>query len=66
MMQAVVTHPQLQGLRRLNLVTRDAHDLYAAFGFTAIVRPERHMEKLDPTVYRRAAATRSASDSASA
>ena len=53
--QATLAHPKLQGLRRVNLVTRDAHGLYARFGFTAVARPERYMEKLDPDVYRRSA-----------
>jgi len=53
--QATMDHPRLQGLRRFNLVTRDAHGLYARHGFTAIAHPERYMEKLDPDVYRRAA-----------
>jgi GNAT superfamily N-acetyltransferase len=44
-------HPKLQGLRRWNLVTKDAHDLYAPFGFTAIAHPERYMERLIPNVY---------------
>jgi GNAT superfamily N-acetyltransferase len=69
MMQATLSHPKLAGLRRFNLITRDAHPLYAPFGFQAVARPERHMEKLDPEVYRRAAAAaaaRNASDSASA
>lgn len=52
--KATLEHPRLQGLRRLNLVTRDAHGLYARHGFTAIAHPERYMEKLDPDVYRRA------------
>ncbi|MCX6934024.1 MAG: GNAT family N-acetyltransferase [Verrucomicrobia bacterium] len=38
-------HPRLQGLRRFHLVTRDAHGLYAQFGFTPIANPERHMER---------------------
>src|SRR5271169_4816169 len=32
-MQAIVEHPRLQGLRRWNLSTLDAHALYAQFGF---------------------------------
>lgn len=48
-------HPKLQGLRRWNLVTRDAHGLYAGFGFKSIAHPERYMERLDPDVYRRLA-----------
>lgn len=38
-------HPQLQNLRRFQLVTADAHGLYAQFGFTPIATPERHMER---------------------
>ena len=48
-------HPDLQGLRRFNLVTRDAHSLYAPLGFRPIAHPDRYMEKLDPDVYKRAA-----------
>lgn len=43
LMQAVMSHPELQGIRRWHLVTRDAHALYARFGFVAIDAPERHM-----------------------
>jgi len=56
-MKATLAHPKLQGLRRINLVTRDAHSLYTRFGFTPVVRPERYMEKLDPDLYRRLLAT---------
>ena len=52
-LQAMVDHPKLQGLRRMELVTRDAHGLYSAFGFTGLYHPERYMAKLDPEVYRR-------------
>lgn len=54
-MKATLAHPKLQDLRRINLVTRDAHGLYAQFGFTAVARPESYMEKRDPDVYRRSA-----------
>lgn len=53
MMQAVDAHPELQGLRRWSLVTKDAHGLYARFGFRPVDRPERHMERTDPDVYTR-------------
>lgn len=56
LMRCVWSHPDLQGLRRCGLVTRDAHALYASSGFTALAHPDRHMEKLDPDVYKRAAA----------
>ena len=39
---------RVRGLRRWHLVTRDAHALYAQFGFTAVDVPERHMMKLNP------------------
>lgn len=55
MVGALFDHPEVQGLRRLMLVTRDAHGLYADFGFTALAAPERHMEKTDPEIYQRAA-----------
>jgi predicted N-acetyltransferase YhbS len=45
LMKAIVEHPKLQGLRRWSLVTRDAHRLYAQFGFTPLDAPERHMMK---------------------
>ncbi|WP_329740933.1 GNAT family N-acetyltransferase [Dyella sp. A6] len=50
---AVMAHQQLQGLRRFNLATSDAHGLYARFGFTAPARPQNMMERLDPDVYTR-------------
>ena len=53
MMALAMDHPRLQGLRRWNLVTGDAHGLYRQFGFTSPVRPERYMERLDPEVYSR-------------
>jgi len=47
----VFEHPELQGLRRMLLFTRDAHTLYAKFGFTPLAHPERVMDLLDPDVY---------------
>lgn len=52
LMQAVIAHPQLQGLRRFTLATADAHGLYAQFGFTAVAKPQSYMERYDPDVYR--------------
>ena len=43
-MQAIMEHPSLRGLRRWSLVTRDAHELYRHFGFRELEKPERHME----------------------
>jgi GNAT superfamily N-acetyltransferase len=53
LMECIMRHPQLQGLRRWSLVTRDAHRLYAQFGFTTLQAPERYMEIVDPEVYTR-------------
>ena len=53
LMECVMAHPALQGLRRWSLVTRDAHDLYRRFGFASLAAPERYMEKVDSEVYRR-------------
>lgn len=52
LMEAVVAHPDLQGLRRMMLATRDAHGLYAQFGFAPLSAPDRLMEVLRPDVYR--------------
>ena len=52
LMECIVAHPQLQGLRRWTLATRDAHGLYAKFGFTPLQTPDRFMELHDPDVYK--------------
>ncbi|MEQ1758829.1 MAG: GNAT family N-acetyltransferase [Vicinamibacterales bacterium] len=52
MMEVVMAHPDLQGLRRFELSTRDAHRLYAKVGFGALLFPERHMEINRPGLYR--------------
>ena len=51
MMALAMSHPKLQGLRRWNLVTKDAHGLYEQFGFVAPARIERYMERLAPDIY---------------
>jgi len=43
LVRAVVAHPQLQGLRRILLATRDAHGLYKKFGFEPLSHPEYFM-----------------------
>jgi len=53
LMECVMAHPDLQGLRRFYLVTRDAHELYRPFGFTEIKSPERHMEIVRPGLYKK-------------
>jgi GNAT superfamily N-acetyltransferase len=51
LMRAVMAHPELRGLRRWILGTRDAHGLYRQFGFTEMQRPERWMEKAAQGLY---------------
>jgi GNAT superfamily N-acetyltransferase len=51
LMECIVQHPQLQGLRRWSLVTGDAHGLYTQFGFTPLAAPERWMEIHKADVY---------------
>lgn len=51
LMECVMQHPALQGLRRWILLTQDAHELYAKFGFTALKSAERYMELHRPEVY---------------
>lgn len=53
MMQEIDTHPDLQGLRRWMLGTRDAHGLYEQFGWTVITEEQRprFMQRHFPEVY---------------
>jgi len=51
LMREVINHPDLQGLRRLLLLTSDAHSLYAQFGFTEIGNAWRFMEVLRTDMY---------------
>jgi len=55
LVETVRAHPDLQGLRRFLLSTRDAHGLYRQFGFKELTYPARLMEVLDADVYARAA-----------
>ncbi len=41
----ILSHPDLQGIRRVMLATRDAHALYAGVGFSPLAAPERFMER---------------------
>ena len=51
LMEVVHAHPELQGLRRWVLLTRDAHALYRKTGYAALAKPERYMERWTPNVY---------------
>ncbi|MBD5771290.1 GNAT family N-acetyltransferase [Marinomonas colpomeniae] len=50
-MENIMAHPKLQGLRRMALATSDAHGLYEQFGFKALASPESFMELHQPAVY---------------
>jgi GNAT superfamily N-acetyltransferase len=58
MMRAVMTHPKLQTVRRFTLGTRDAHGLYAQFGFKPVAKPESQMEKRQPQPWQQPAAAK--------
>jgi N-acetylglutamate synthase-like GNAT family acetyltransferase len=53
LVECMKAHPDLQGLRRWSLVTRDAHALYRQVGFASLENPERWMQIHDPGVYSR-------------
>ena len=48
LIETVMSHPDLQGLRRWTLATRDAHGLYRQFGWDTMQNPEKWMEILCP------------------
>ena len=50
LMEVILSHPELQGFRRWVLATKDAHGLYRQFGFIELHRPERWMERPDPSM----------------
>ena len=52
LMRGIIEHEDLQGLRRLLLLTSDAHDLYRKFGFEELGNPSRFMEVLRQDIYR--------------
>ncbi len=47
----ILNHADLQGLRRFNLVTRDAHGLYEQFGFARLQTTNGYMEIINSTIY---------------
>ncbi|MEK7725186.1 MAG: GNAT family N-acetyltransferase [Acidobacteriota bacterium] len=51
LMEVMINHPRLQGLRRWVLATKDAHGLYSKFGFHGLKFPERWMELPAPNAY---------------
>ncbi|MBW8189690.1 GNAT family N-acetyltransferase [Neiella marina] len=53
LMHCVNQHPQLQGLRRFMLATRDAHGLYEQFGFSTVTDASTLMMRHQPNIYQR-------------
>ena len=51
LMEAILSHPDLQGLRRWILVTSDVHGLYEKYGFKKLKNPDSYMEVLNPGIY---------------
>lgn len=51
LMGTLVEQPDMQGLRRWLLATRDAHGLYEQYGFAPLVHPGRWMERTAPDAY---------------
>ena len=58
LVECVLAHPDLAGLRRFCLMTRDAQELYRRYGFRPLPDPARYMEIHSPDVYARAEAAR--------
>ncbi|TMI98211.1 MAG: GNAT family N-acetyltransferase [Bacteroidetes bacterium] len=52
LMEVIMSYPGLQGLRRMMLATRDAHELYKKFGFTPLNNVDRWMHIHNPDVYK--------------
>jgi len=52
MMESIMTHPELQGLRRTMLATSDMHSLYRKFGFEDVGESEILMEIVKPDIYK--------------
>lgn len=52
LMETIMSHPNLQGLRRWILLTGDAHGLYKQFGWTELADPTKWMELHNPSVYK--------------
>lgn len=51
LVETIMSHPELQGLRRWILLTSDAHELYRKFGWKDIADPSKWMEVHNKNVY---------------
>jgi len=54
LLEEIQAHEELQGLCRFLLATKDAHGLYAQFGFKELANPARMMERWNPNAYTQA------------
>lgn len=54
LMEEIMSHSDLQGLRRMTLATADAHGLYEQYGFSELAKPEIFMENWKPEIYKNA------------
>ncbi|WP_076541030.1 GNAT family N-acetyltransferase [Shewanella sp. UCD-KL21] len=54
LIETVISHPDVQGLRRMMLATKDAHGLYAQYGFLPVDNPEILMQIWRPNIYQQA------------
>ena len=53
LMECILKHKELQGLRNFSLMTQDAHSLYARYGFKNIPKPENFMAKKIDGIYKK-------------
>ena len=53
LMETILQHESLQGLRRIALTTKDAHGLYSQYGFAPLPIPERWMMIQDVDIYKK-------------
>lgn len=54
LLEEIMSHSDLQGLRRMTLATADAHGLYEKYGFSELAKPELFMENWKPEIYKNA------------
>lgn len=52
LLRTILAHPELQHMRRFLLATKDAHGLYAQFGFQPLPNPQDFMTIHKPHIYR--------------
>ena len=53
LLDAILAHPEIQGLRRFNLATTSAAGLYEKYGWKPLAMPQIHMERHFPDMYER-------------